>query len=128
MKNLVGLLLVALMSLMSLLLTGCEDEMKTIVSSSDPAAVSQAVIGIFICWLVGLLLFSSKGFIGSMIYGARYTGIIILILAPFQFSAVGNINLGVTLLVVAVVCIFLPTIFDHTGLHKRSKPSPDEEE
>ncbi|MFH1048002.1 MAG: hypothetical protein V1738_06930 [Patescibacteria group bacterium] len=99
----------AVLSIAVMALTGCEREIMTVVSADNPQKVGSAISCIYFMTCVVIFFFSEHGTFGSLLHGARYTGIILLILLPFQFAS-GNIGLSLPTAVAAVFGIAIPYI------------------
>jgi len=130
MRGWLQFLYVSLVGIVLVGLTGCEAQMRVVASSSNPGEIGTAVIGIFVIWVVALVIFSDSGIASSMIYGARYTGVLTLILTPFQFAA-GNISMAIALLAFGAIGILLPNIMAFTKpkvIVKREGPAEEAED
>lgn len=111
-KRASGILALAALAVLGLLtLTGCENEMRQVVTSNDPTQIVTKIVSIFGVMALIFVLFAHMGLKRALLTSAQWTGVILVFLAPLRYvgtNDLGNsIAIGLSGLFVAGLSYFL---------------------
>ncbi len=86
---------VAALFLIGLALTGCEQEMRDVATSSDPTQIVTQVISIYGLMTLVFICCAEMSLRKGLLYAAQWTGVILIFLSPLRYIATHDVTTSV---------------------------------